>query len=102
MGSACDAHQNRPGSVPPRTGFLSATLPESSLQGTSIDLQSALTLLLSRMDKMESNIANVTKTKGGGTSQGKTIPIKRHFISLIFGIKCVFKSHNRLEYIKLI
>ena len=37
-------------------------MPESSLQGTSIDLQSALTLLLSRMDKMESNTANVTKT----------------------------------------
>ena len=30
------------------------------LQGTSID--STLTLLLSKMDKMESNIANVTKT----------------------------------------
>ena len=39
-----------------------AALPESSLQVTSIDLQSALTLLLDRMDKMESNIANVTKT----------------------------------------
>ena len=60
--SACDAHQNSPGSIPPRAGFLSTALPESSLQGTSIDLQSALTLLLSRMDKMESNIANVTKT----------------------------------------
>ena len=60
--SACDAHQNSPGSIPLRAGFLSAALPESSLLGTSIDLQSALTLLLSRMDKMESNIANVTKT----------------------------------------
>ena len=55
--SACDAHQK-----PPRAGFLLAALPESSLQGTSIDLQNALTLLLSRMDKKESNIANVTKT----------------------------------------
>ena len=47
---------------PPRAVFLSAALPESSLQGTSIDLQSVLTLLLSRMDKTESNIANVTMT----------------------------------------
>ena len=60
--SACDIHQNSPGSIPPRAEILSTALPESSLQGTSIDLQSALTLLLSRMDKMESNIANVTKT----------------------------------------
>ena len=60
--SACDAHQNSSDSIPPRVGFLLATLPESSLQETSIDLQSALILLLSRMDKMESNIANVTKT----------------------------------------
>ena len=38
-------------------------MPESSLQGTSIDLQSALTLLLSRVDKMESTIVDyVTKT----------------------------------------
>ena len=58
--SACDTHQNSPSSIPPRAGFLSAALPESSLQGTSIDLQSVLTLLLSRMDKIESNIANVT------------------------------------------
>ena len=62
MGSACDAHQNSLDSIPPRAGFLLATFPEPSLQGTSFDLQSALTLLLSRMDKMESNIANVTKT----------------------------------------
>ena len=60
--NACDARQNSPGSIPSRAGFLSAALPESSLQGISIDLQSAITLLLSRMDKMESNIANVTKT----------------------------------------
>ena len=62
MDSACDAYQNSPGSIPSRAGFFSSALPESSLQGTSIDLQSALTLLLSRMEKMESNIANVTKT----------------------------------------
>ena len=60
--STCDARQNSPSSIPSRAGFLSAALPESSLQGTSIDLQSALTLLLSRMDQMESNIASVTKT----------------------------------------
>ena len=61
--SACDVRQNSPGSIPSRAGFLSAVLPEPSLQGTSIDLQSALSFLLSRMDKMESNIANVTETK---------------------------------------
>ena len=55
---AWDAHQKRPGSIPPRAGFLSVALPESSLLGTSIDLHRALTLLLSRMDKMKSNIAN--------------------------------------------
>ena len=55
---AWDAHQKRPGSIPPRAGFLSVALPESSLLGTSIDLRRALTLLLSRMDKMKSNIAN--------------------------------------------
>ena len=60
--SACDARQNSSGSIPSRAGFLSAALSESSLQGTSIDLQSALTLLLSRMDKMVSNIVSATKT----------------------------------------
>ena len=62
MDSACDARQNRPGSIPSRAEFVTAALAESSLQGTNIDLQSALTLLLCRMDNMESNIANVTKT----------------------------------------
>ena len=62
MDSACNADQNRPGSIPSRTEFVTAAFPESSLQETSIYLQSALTLLLSRIDKMESNIANVTKT----------------------------------------
>ena len=62
MDSACSARQNSPGSISSRAGFLSAALPESLLQATSIDLQSALTLLLSRMDKIESNIASVTKT----------------------------------------
>ena len=57
-----DTHQNSPGSIPTRAEIFSAALPESSLQGTIIDLQSARTLLLSRMDRMESNIANVTKT----------------------------------------
>ena len=59
--SVCDTHQNSPSSIPPRTGFLSVALPEFSLQGTSTDLQSVLTLLLSRMDKMESNITYVTE-----------------------------------------
>ena len=36
--SACDAHHNSPDSLPSRTGFFSAALPESSLQGTNIDL----------------------------------------------------------------
>ena len=62
MDSACNARQNRPGLIHSRTGFLTAVLRESSLQGTSIDLQSALTLPLSRKDKIETNIANVTKT----------------------------------------
>ena len=61
--SACDTHQNSPGSIPSGDGFLLTALPETSLQGTSIDLQSALTLLLSRVDKMESTIVDyVTKT----------------------------------------
>ena len=38
---ACDAPQNSPGLIPSRVGFPSTALPESSLQGTSIDLQSA-------------------------------------------------------------
>ena len=62
MDSVCNARQNRPGLILSRTGFLTAVLRESSLQGTSIDLQSALTLPLSRKDKIETNIANVTKT----------------------------------------
>ena len=45
-----------------RAVFLTVALLESSLQGTSIDLQSTLTFLVSRIDKMESNIANVIKT----------------------------------------
>ena len=59
---ACGAGQDSSGSIPSRAGFLSAALAESSLQATSIDLKSALILLLTRMNKMESNIANVTKT----------------------------------------
>ena len=54
--SACDARQNSPSSILSRAGFF----PESSLQETSIDLQSAL--FLSRMNKVESNTAKVTKT----------------------------------------
>ena len=60
--STCDAGQNRLGTMPSRAELVTATLPQSSLQGTGIDSQSALTLFLGRMDKMESNIANVTKT----------------------------------------
>ena len=48
--------------VPSRAVFLTVALLESSLQGTSIELQSTLTFLVSRIDKMESNIANVIKT----------------------------------------
>ena len=62
MDNACDTRQNRHGSILLRAGLLTAALPQPSLQGTSINLQSALTLLLSRMDKMESNITNITKT----------------------------------------
>ena len=61
MVNACDAPQNRHGSILLRDGLLTAALPEPSLQEASINLQSALTLLLSRMDKTESNVANVTK-----------------------------------------
>ena len=62
MDSTCGTRQSRPGSIPVRAGYLTAKLPESSSQGTSIDLQSTLTLLLSRMDTMNSNIVHVTKT----------------------------------------
>ena len=47
--SACDARQNRPESILSQAEFVTAALPESLLQETSIDLQypySALTLLL--------------------------------------------------------
>ena len=43
MDSACDARQNSLGSIPSRDGFLSAALPESSLQGTSTDLHTKRT-----------------------------------------------------------
>ena len=62
MDIACGTRQRRPGSIPVRAGYLTAKLPESSSQGTSIDLQSTLTLLLSKMDTMNSNIVHVTKT----------------------------------------
>ena len=61
--SACDARHDRPGSISSRAKFLTRDLiTETSLQETSIDLQSALTLFLSKMDKMESIIDNITKT----------------------------------------
>ena len=44
--SVCDARQSRPRLIHSKTGFLTASLPEFSSQGTSIDLQSAFTLLL--------------------------------------------------------
>ena len=62
MNSACDACQSRPGPIPIGVEFHTTALPEFSSQETSIDLESDLTLLLSRIDRMESNIANVTKT----------------------------------------
>ena len=62
VGSAHGALQIRSNSIPTRTEFLLATLPDSSLQGTSVDLQSDLPLLLSRINNMESSIVNVNKT----------------------------------------
>ena len=47
MDSACDARQNRPGSIPSQAEFVTAVLPKSPLQGTNIDLQRALALFLS-------------------------------------------------------
>ena len=35
--SACDVQQNSSDSIPPRTRFPSAALPDSSLQGTCVD-----------------------------------------------------------------
>ena len=37
--STCDTCQNRPGLIPSRAEFVTTALPESSLQGTSIDLK---------------------------------------------------------------
>ena len=62
VNSPRDARQKRPDSIPSRARFFTAALPESSLQKTSIDLQSTLTLFLSRMDNLELNITNVIKT----------------------------------------
>lgn len=45
-----------------RTKIHTAALPQSSSPGTSIDLKSAFTLLLSRIDETEPIIANATKT----------------------------------------
>ena len=56
------ARQSRPGSITTRIEFLLAALPGSSSQGTSIDLQNGVILLLSRMDKTKSNMANANKT----------------------------------------
>ena len=53
MDSACDSRQNRPGSIISQADCVTVALLESSLLETSINLQSALALLLSRMDKME-------------------------------------------------
>ena len=107
VNSACDARQSSSGSIPSRAGFLSAALPESSLQGTSIDLQSALTLPLRRMDKMESNIANVTETNN--LLQEKSLP--RSKVKFLFtlihqsikGMILVRKLGSRLRsYVPLI
>ena len=51
--SACGACQMRPSFIPTRSGFLTAALAESSSQRTSIDLESAVSLLLSRMDRVK-------------------------------------------------
>ena len=60
--SECDARQNSPESIPVQAEFVMAGVPESSLKAINIDLQSARTLILSRMDKMKSNRANIFKT----------------------------------------
>lgn len=51
----------QPGSIPLSAGFLTTEFADSSSQRTSIDLKPDLTFLLSRIDKTESNIANVAK-----------------------------------------
>ena len=62
MNSVCGARQSRLDSLPTRVGFLTGPLPKSSSQGPSIYLQIVLSLHLSRIHKMELNVANVTKT----------------------------------------
>ena len=56
MDSACDARQNRPGSIPSQAEFVTAVLPKSPLQGTNIDLQRALALFLSIKDQSKKYI----------------------------------------------
>ena len=62
MDNACGVHQNMPRSIPGRAKIHTAALSESLSQGTSIDLKSALALLLSRLNQIEPNIANATGT----------------------------------------
>ena len=40
--NVCDARQHKPGLIPSRVELVAAALPESLLQGVSINLQSAL------------------------------------------------------------
>ena len=56
MDSACDARQNRPGSILSQAEFVTAVLPKSPLQGTNIDLQRALALFLSIKDQSKKYI----------------------------------------------
>ena len=51
--SVCGARQMRPSFIATRSGFLTAALAESSSQRTSIDFKSAISLLLSRMDRVK-------------------------------------------------
>ena len=62
MDNSSGVDQSMPCSIPKRVKAHTAALLESSSQGTSTDLQSALTLRLSRIDQIGTNIANVTKT----------------------------------------
>ena len=50
---ACGVRQMRPSFIPTRSGFLTAALAESLSERTSIDFESAISLLLSGMDRVK-------------------------------------------------
>ena len=62
LDNACSVDQGMPRSIPRGAKFHTTALPKSSPQGTSIDLNSAFTLLQRRMDQTGPSIANATKT----------------------------------------